>query len=139
MPILAAGGVVYRPWGKNWEVVLVVPVREPNRWALPKGHQDPGETMEATALREVQEETGLMAQIEAPLGHRDYWYVWQGQSVHKQVHYYLMTPIGGSFEHHDHEMSQVVWVPLAEARQRITFATEGEMLTLAQEFLSKKS
>ena len=30
-----------------------------NLWDLPKGHQDPGEDISVTALREVQEETGI--------------------------------------------------------------------------------
>ncbi|WP_218082135.1 NUDIX hydrolase [Anthocerotibacter panamensis] len=132
MAVIAAGGVVYRHQSRNIEVVLVMPVQEPNRWALPKGHQDPGETLEQTARREVREETGLLVQIESALGHSEYWYQWQGQPIHKQVYYYLMTPRGGSFAEHDHEMSQVVWVSLSEALKRITFATEAEILKRVQ-------
>jgi len=134
MSIVAAGGVVYR-FTPALEVVLVVPVREPNRWALPKGHQDPGEAVPATALREVLEETGLQAEIESDLGFSEYWYLWNGHQVHKRVHYYLMRPTGGSFEQHDHEMTQVVWVPLTQAIAQITFDSEREMLLKAQKYL----
>jgi len=136
MSVIAAGGVVYRT-APTLEVVLVVPVREPNRWALPKGHQDPGETIAATALREVREETGLEAEIETDLGFSEYHYPWNGTQVHKRVYYYLMRPLGGSFEHHDQEMTQVVWVPLAQALEQITFASEREILYKAQAYLLK--
>jgi len=130
--VIAAGGIVYRREAGIVSVVLVVPVREPNRWALPKGHQDSGETVAETALREVQEETGLTAQIEEDLGFCEYCYPWGGTEVQKRVYYFLMTPTGGNFADHDHEMTQVVWVPLSQALERITFATEAEMLRRAQ-------
>ena len=37
-------------------------LKHPNRWDLPKGHVDPGETNMECALRELEEETGIEAQ-----------------------------------------------------------------------------
>ena len=42
--------------------------RDPAAWVLPKGHIEPGETPEAAAVREVEEESGCLATIVAPLG-----------------------------------------------------------------------
>lgn len=36
-------------------------MRHPNRWDLPKGHAEPGESLLETALRETEEETGINA------------------------------------------------------------------------------
>ncbi len=133
MSVLAAGGVVYRQHTGFIEVVMVVPVKEPDRWALPKGHQEPAESIEATALREVHEETGLQVMIERSLGSSAYTYIWQGQAIDKQVYYYLMQPVGGSFSDHDHEMTQVLWLPLPEALARVTFESEAVILRRAEE------
>ena len=51
----AAGGLVSN--GKG-EYLLI---RRNGLWDLPKGHREPGEEIETTALREVQEETGMMS------------------------------------------------------------------------------
>ncbi len=52
--ILAAGGLVLNEKG---EVLFMF---RKGKWDLPKGKLDPGETMDACALREVMEETGLV-------------------------------------------------------------------------------
>lgn len=49
----AAGGVVSNRRG---DVLLI---RRNDLWDLPKGHQEPGEDITLTALREVEEETGI--------------------------------------------------------------------------------
>lgn len=64
MPAISgAGGVVFDPLGH----VLLVRYRGSGAWAFPKGHVEEGETFEQTAVREVQEETGVRASVVAPL------------------------------------------------------------------------
>ncbi|MBI5363460.1 MAG: NUDIX domain-containing protein [Planctomycetes bacterium] len=62
-----AGGVVHRTCDGVREFLLVTSSKNPAHWVLPKGHIDPGETPEATAVREVREESGVRARLEEPL------------------------------------------------------------------------
>ena len=75
---VSAGGVVYRRDGEDVEVVLAS--RRTRRgdlaWGLAKGGIEPGESHEDAAVREVLEETGYTAEIEASLGDTRYFYVW---------------------------------------------------------------
>ncbi len=41
-------------------------------WVLPQGHIEEGETPEAAALRELQEETGMCGEIIAPLSVQEF-------------------------------------------------------------------
>lgn len=54
-----AGGIIFRltPDQKDIEVLLIQDSK--NRWTIPKGHVEPGETAKQTAVREIHEETGL--------------------------------------------------------------------------------
>ncbi len=101
-------------------------------WVLPKGTPAEGETIEQTALREVAEETGLEVRILAPIGSIEYFFTQSGRRIHKTVHFFLMEPIGGSLDRHDHEFAEVHWLPLAEASARLTFPTERQMLDQAR-------
>ncbi|MGQ0849176.1 MAG: NUDIX hydrolase, partial [Actinomycetota bacterium] len=69
--IVAAGGVVWRPAPTGPEVLIAHRVRYDD-WSLPKGKEEPGETPEEPALREVREETGVLARIVAPAGESRY-------------------------------------------------------------------
>lgn len=56
-----AGGIVLRGERGRREVLLVRPLARPEApWVLPKGHIEPGEAAEAAALREVEEEAGVV-------------------------------------------------------------------------------
>ena len=57
----AAGGVVVNPRGE-WLMI-----RRNGRWDLPKGHLEPGEELAVCAAREIEEETGVSAEVVAPI------------------------------------------------------------------------
>lgn len=134
---VSAGGVVYRRSDNAVEVVLAA--RRTRRgdlaWGLPKGLVEPDETPEQAAVREVQEETGLEAEVEASLGEIRYFYVWEGVRVRKAVHFFLMRATGGDVSQHDHEMEDVRWFPLAVTLRRATHKGEREVLQRAAERL----
>lgn len=97
-------------------------------WSLPKGTPNGGETTEQTALREVEEETGLQVRILKPVDSIQYFFVQGGRRIHKTVHYFLMEPIGGDLAGHDHEFDEVRWFGLAEAEAVMSFSTEREIV-----------
>lgn len=129
----SAGGVVVRHGGSGTELVLGRRRRERDgvTWSLPKGTPDTDETIEQTALREVEEETGLQVRIVAPIGPIEYYFVQSGTRIHKTVHYFLMEAVGGDLTLHDHEFDEVRWVSLGDARQLMTFPTERGVVELA--------
>jgi len=100
-------------------------------WSLPKGTPNGGETMEQTALREVEEETGLQVRIVAPIGPIEYYFVQSGTRIHKTVHYYVMEAVGGDLRLHDHEFDEVRWVGTDDATTLMTFPTEREVVARA--------
>jgi 8-oxo-dGTP pyrophosphatase MutT (NUDIX family) len=109
--ILAAGGLVINERG---EVLFMF---RKGKWDLPKGKLDPGETMEACALREVMEETGL-AQVELKffLLTTEHLYTERGQLILKKSHWYQME--AGSHQRLipqvEEEISELRWLAPAD-------------------------
>jgi 8-oxo-dGTP pyrophosphatase MutT (NUDIX family) len=134
---ISAGGVVYRREDEAVEVALAA--RRTRRgelaWGLPKGAIEVDEAPEDAAVREVLEETGLEAEIEADLGTIRYFYVWEGVRVRKQVRFFLMRATGGDVSQHDHEMEEVRWFPLRTARRRAAYRGERDVLERAADLL----
>ena len=127
---IAAGGVVLRERDGKREVVLTGRHSD-GTWVFPKGTPDKGEEIEETAVREVQEETGLNVRIVRPIGTTDYWFAAPGERVHKFVHFFLMEPTGGDVSEHDHEYDEVRWVAEDEARRLLSFDTNRDILERA--------
>lgn len=131
----SAGGIVVRLDGGRPSLVVGLRRRDGDRhggtWTLPKGTPDPGESIEETAVREVEEETGLLVRIVAPLPSIDYSFVQGGTRIHKTVHYFLMEPVGGDLGHHDHEFERVRWARFEDARSLLTFDTERGLVETA--------
>lgn len=105
--------------------------RHGGTWTLPKGTPNPGESVEETALREVEEETGLRVRILAPLPSISYSFIQDRSRIHKTVHYWLMEPSGGDMARHDHEFERVRWVSFDDAPGLLTFETERSLVATA--------
>jgi 8-oxo-dGTP pyrophosphatase MutT (NUDIX family) len=108
-------------------------------WGLPKGEVEPNETPDQAALREVREETGLVAEIETPLGDISYWYVWEGVRIRKTVSFLLMRAVGGDISEHDTEMEEVRWFPLAEGLEKAGYPSERDVIRRAARALEARA
>ncbi len=131
----SAGGIVVRFDGDRPSLVAGLRRRDGDRhggtWTLPKGTPNPGETIEETAVREVQEETGLRVRVVAPLPSIEYTFIQGDTRIHKTVHYFLMQPVGGDLARHDHEFERVRWVRFEDAGNLLTFETEQGLVRTA--------
>lgn len=129
----SAGGVVLRQGPNGPEVALAS--RRTRRgelaWGLPKGLVEKDEAPEDTAVREVREETGLIAEIREPLGDISYWFVWDEERVKKRVSFFLMDASGGDVDQRDGEMEEVRWFRLADAERAASFPSERDVLRKA--------
>jgi len=151
---ISAGGVVLREISGTWHVALIEPQKEnpvtakaPRKrsaavLALPKGLLDPGEKPQATAVREVREETGIVAEFVTKLTDIKYVYVrnWgDGERVFKIVSFYLLRYGSGEIDDVTPEMrievKRALWVPLAEASRQLMYSNERKVLRLAQDYL----
>lgn len=126
--IRAAGGVVWRPASDGVEVLLIHRPRYDD-WSLPKGKNDPGESDEDCARREVAEETGLQCE----LGHHlaDVRYL-DGRGRPKVARYWAMRPLAGRF-HPTDEVDRVQWLGLERARARLSYTRDVTVLDVFAE------
>jgi 8-oxo-dGTP pyrophosphatase MutT (NUDIX family) len=130
---VSAGGVIYRKHAGAIEIALIH-VR--NRWGLPKGHVEKGESNSDAALREVREETGLEGRMRKKLGDIRYSYRDKRTGrepirIYKRVYFYLLRYLKGDVRDHDHEVDEARWFPIEEAIQTVKFATERRMVKRA--------
>ena len=119
-----AGGVVARTVSGEREYLLIEARRSRAQWVLPKGHIEPGETPEATAVREVEEEAGVRAEVVAQAGDSEY--VVDGQPVH--VIFFLMRYQGEASGREDRARA---WRRYEDALRLLRFEDTRRILTQA--------
>ncbi len=110
---------------RKGQKVLVVHRPRYDDWSLPKGKAEPGESDEACALREVEEETGLRCTLGEQLAPLDYI---DGRGRTKRVSYFVMEPIDGEFVIND-EVDEVRWVLVHKAHELLTYPRDAEVLS----------
>jgi 8-oxo-dGTP pyrophosphatase MutT (NUDIX family) len=102
-------------------------------WSLPKGHIEEGETPEQAAIREVAEETGITSSITKSLGVIDFWFMASGKRIHKTVHHFMFTEVGGVLLAQESEVDEVSWFPLSEIVERLAYPDEKKLIARSAE------
>jgi 8-oxo-dGTP diphosphatase len=121
--VRAAGGVVARR-GPDGVEVLVVHRPRYDDWSFPKGKVEPGETDEECAVREVEEETGLVCVLEEELPVTEYV---DARGRPKRVRYWLMHPVGGELAYR-HEVDEARWLSPAAALELLSYPRDAPLL-----------
>ncbi|NLC52477.1 MAG: NUDIX domain-containing protein [Firmicutes bacterium] len=121
---ICAGGVVFKD-------ERIVSLRRKNGvWLMPKGHVEPGETLEQAAVREVREETGLVARVGAPLGETEYSFTEDGTLYRKKVFWFFMEAIGGELQP-EKEMFTDIRLLSAEELSLLSFEADRKLAAKA--------
>jgi 8-oxo-dGTP pyrophosphatase MutT (NUDIX family) len=134
----SAGGVLVRRLRGRWHLAAIRPGGKPaGVWALPKGLIGAGEDPAATALREVEEETGVRGRLDRKLGDVRYVYTWRGEQVFKVVSFYLVRysrgRLGAIPPEFAHEVAEARWLPLEDAPGLLAYGGERDMAARAIE------
>lgn len=114
--IVAGGGLVV-----NNEQELLMIFRR-GKWDLPKGKLDPGETIEACAVREIKEETGLREVIldrKLSITHHTYFDTYLQEEVIKETHWFLMQAPGKQplVPQTEEDITEIKWVAAREREE----------------------
>ena len=129
----SCGAVVFV---KNAEIIYLLLQYEAGHWDFVKGNVEPNESEKDTVLRELKEETGIVATqtIEGFKEKIVYYYRRQGSTVHKEVVFFLIEAetkkITLSFEHVSFD-----WLNYERALEKLTFKNAKDVLQKAHAFL----
>lgn len=117
-----AAGIVYRMRDGKPSFLFVRSRKKPGWWVLPGGHIDPGETPAYTAVREVNEESGVWARVIEPVPR----FGRPAPSDQDEIQFFLMRYEGRSWRHEKDRTPQ--WYDLASALQLDGFEETKELL-----------
>ncbi|MHB9144362.1 MAG: NUDIX hydrolase [Symbiobacteriia bacterium] len=115
---VSAGGIVFKT-ARPTQLLLILD--RYGHWTLPKGHVEPGETVEEAALREIREETGIQGKIIGKVGEASYTYQDYRGTVDKMVHYYLVEAVEGSPKPQLSEVREAKWFSIDDGIARFGY------------------
>lgn len=136
-----AGGVIYRH-GKtkaNIEILLIQDAKD--RWTIPKGHIEEGETAKQTAEREIREETGLQQmKVLNFLGKIHFRYRRQQSLVLMTTDIFLVQGLGDTDNLKPEDwMNGIKWFPVNEALDKIEYEDISKLLLIAMKRIRELS
>lgn len=126
-----AGGVIYRLNKLNKVEILLIQDAK-NRWTIPKGHIEDGETAKQTAEREITEETGLQQmKMLNWLGKINFRYRRQQSLVLMTTEIFLVKALGDTNNLKPEDwMNGIKWFSANEALEKIEYDDIGKLILL---------
>ena len=131
----SCGGVVFTR--RDDEILYVIIRHRGGHCGFPKGHMEPGETEQQTALREIREEVGLNVSLVSGFRAEEQYALPGRPGTMKQVVYFLAEFAGQSPTPQPEEITRVYLLPLKEALRMLPFPEARRILTEADQFLRR--
>lgn len=135
-----AGGIVFRR-NKKGQVEILLIQDSKDRWTIPKGHIEDGETAQVTAKREVGEEAGLHdVDVLNWLGKIHFRYRRIDKLVLMTTQIYLIRAKGDTNAIQKEEwMNGIQWFSFAEALDLIEYEDIGKLMLLAMKRIRQEN
>lgn len=125
----SCGAIVYRKSHGNTEILLIKHVNS-GHWSFPKGHMEPGETEEQTALREIKEETGIDVLLDTTF--RETVSYFPRKDTQKLVVYFVGKARNYEFTPQEDEIAQIRWVEIGRAAALLTYENDKTIVQKAK-------
>ncbi len=117
-------------------VLNQISVRGDVYWTFPKGHPEAGESNDETALRELKEESSLVAELDLEKTFiQKYSFKHEGEMVDKTVTYYLGWVADKKFTIQPQEVKEAKWCTLEEAHELLTHSLAKATLQEVNNYL----
>lgn len=118
---------------RNGEVEILLIQDAKNRWTIPKGHIEPGETAKETAIREIGEEAGLRdMEVLGWLGKINFRYRRLNKLVLMTTQVYLVHALGDTNDIQKEEwMNGIRWFKFMDAIDKIEYEDISKLMLLA--------
>lgn len=128
-----SGGIVFRH-GENGDVEILLIQDAKNRWTIPKGHIEPGETAAVTAQREIGEEAGLKSvEMHGWLGKIHFRYRRVDKLVLMTTQIYLVKALGDTDAIKKEEwMNGIKWFKFTDALEEIEYEDIAKLILKAK-------
>ena len=135
-----AGGIVYRR-DKDGQVEILLIQDAKDRWTIPKGHIEEGETAQQTAKREIGEEAGLKnVEVLGWLGKIHFRYRRVDKLVLMTTQIYLVKALGDTNDIQKEEwMNDIKWFKFHDALDEIEYEDIGKLMLLAMKKIRQEN